>query len=129
MTAPAYKLAKLVIATISHVIPLPNTFNLKNLIQLMQELRQIPYNENIWLVSFDVKNMYTNIPTGELPRILKLLCTQHGLTTTFTRDLIKLMHLLLKQNYFSFHDSIYLQTQGLTMGAPTSPIFSELFLQ
>jgi hypothetical protein len=94
----------------------------------MEELRQIPYDENIRLASFDVKNIYTNIPTSELPNILKLLCTQHGLSTTFTHELTKLTCLLLKQNYFSFQDNIFLQIQGLAMGEPTSSIFSELFL-
>jgi hypothetical protein len=95
----------------------------------MEELGQIPYDANICLASFDIKNMYTNIPTSKLSKILQLLCTQNGSTSTFTRDITKLTHLLLRQNYFSFHDTIFLQTQGLAMGAPTSSIFSELFLQ
>jgi hypothetical protein len=116
MKAPVYKLAKLMSAIITHVTPLPNTFNLRNSVQLMEELRQILDGQNIRLASFDVKNMYTNIHTSELPKILKTICIQHDMTTNFTRELIKLMHLVLKRNYFSFLDTIHLQKQGLAMG-------------
>jgi hypothetical protein len=116
MTAPAYKLAKLMSAIITHVTPLQNTFNLRNSVKLMEELKQIPDGQNIRLASFDVKNMYTNIPTSELPKILKTICTLQDMTTTFTRELIKLVRLVLKQNYFSFVDSKHLQKQDLAMG-------------
>jgi hypothetical protein len=94
----------------------------------MEKLQQIPHGPNTRLASFDVKDMYTNILTSTLPHILNLICTQHDMTTKFTRELTKLMGILLGQNYFSFHDTIHMQNQGLAMGAPTSSIFSELFL-
>ena len=36
---------------------------------------------------------------------------------------------ILSQNYYGFQDKMYLQTNGLAMGAPTSSIFSEIYLQ
>jgi hypothetical protein len=74
----------------------------------MEELQQLPYGQNTHLASFAITNMYINVPTSKLPKILKLVCTQHNMTATFTHDLTKLMRILLKQNYFSFHDTIYL---------------------
>jgi hypothetical protein len=35
----------------------------------------------------------------------------------------------LDQNYFRYQDTIYVQTEGLAMGAPTSSLFSEIYLQ
>jgi hypothetical protein len=37
--------------------------------------------------------------------------------------------MVLQQNYFSFQTDIYKQTTGLAMGAPTSAILSEIYLQ
>jgi hypothetical protein len=128
-TAPGYKIAKLVSDIIKYETPLPNTLNLQNSSQLMDELQQIPYGPNIRLASFDIKNMYTNVPTSTLPHILNLICTHHNKPTTFTHDLTQLVHMIIKQNYFNFHDSIYIQNQGLAMGAPTSSVFSEMFIQ
>jgi hypothetical protein len=42
---------------------------------------------------------------------------------------IKLSQILIEQNYFHFHDTIYIQNEGLAMGAPTSTTFSEIYLQ
>jgi hypothetical protein len=39
------------------------------------------------------------------------------------------MKVILSQNYFQHEDCIFLQKEGLAMGAPTSSILSEIFLQ
>jgi hypothetical protein len=95
----------------------------------MEELKQIPYGQNIRLASFDIKNMYTNIPTLELPKIKAIMCIQHDMSSTYTQEITQLMNLILKQNSFSFQNTTYIQKQGLGMGAPTSSILSEIFLQ
>ena len=61
--APAYRLAKLVSDIIKKEIPLPNTFNVKNTVQLIKDLQEISISECTHLASFDIKDMYTNIPT------------------------------------------------------------------
>ena len=43
--------------------------------------------------------------------------------------LIKLTKTLLDQNYFRSENTTYLQPEGLAMGAPTSSVFSEFYLQ
>jgi hypothetical protein len=42
---------------------------------------------------------------------------------------MKISQILIKQNYFQFQDTLYIQKEGLAMGAPTSSIFSEIYLQ
>jgi hypothetical protein len=37
------------------------------------------------------------------------------------------MKVILNQNYFQHEDRIFLQKEGLAMGAPTSSILSEIF--
>jgi hypothetical protein len=36
---------------------------------------------------------------------------------------------ILKQNYFEFQNNFYVQNKGLAMGAPTSSVLSEIYLQ
>jgi hypothetical protein len=60
--APAHKLAKFLSQLLQTHIPPPNTFNVKNSRHLMDELMEIPYQQDIQLVSFDIENMYYNIP-------------------------------------------------------------------
>ena len=42
---------------------------------------------------------------------------------------MKISQVLVKQIYFRFQDIICIQHEGLAMGAPTSSIFSEIYLQ
>ena len=37
----------------------------------MKDLLSNPYNKNLKLASFDITNMYTNIPTNKLPVIIQ----------------------------------------------------------
>ena len=60
--APAYKLSKLLADKIQHLSPLPYTFNIKNTLELIQELRQTPITPTSVFASLDITNMYSNIP-------------------------------------------------------------------
>jgi hypothetical protein len=40
-----------------------------------------------------------------------------------------LVKVILNQNYFQYNDELYTQNEGLAIGAPTSSIFAEIFVQ
>lgn len=63
--APAYKLAKYIVWTLNHTIHLPNTFNIKNSVSLIDDLNNITIDKTVKLCSFDIENMYTSIPTQD----------------------------------------------------------------
>jgi len=46
----------------------------KNTTHLINDLKEIQYDQNLRLASFDIKNMYTNIPTSELITIIYKAC-------------------------------------------------------
>jgi hypothetical protein len=124
MNAPAYKLAKLLTKILQTHIPLPHSFKVKNTVQLVEDLTDIPYSHNLRL-AFDISNMYINIPTEEFIKIIKIACQNNNIEENLTRDIIKLSRTIIDQNYFQFLDKTYIQTEELAMGAPTSSIFSE----
>ena len=128
-TAPAFKLAKLLTMTLQKYIPLPYKFNIKNTVQLIDDLADILYNQKLRLASFDISNMYTNIPTEELIKIIKTACQHNNIEDKLTQNIIKLSKIIINQNYFQFLDKTYIQTEGLATGAPTSSIFSEHYTQ
>jgi hypothetical protein len=127
--APAYKLAKLLSEKLSTELQLPFTFNVRNSPHLIHEIQEIPYNSNLRLASFDVTNMYTNIPTHQLPSIITNICEFQNTQPNLKDEILKVNKALLKQNYFLFQNSIYRQVKGLAMGAPTSAILSEIYRQ
>jgi len=126
--APAYKLAKMLVKKDTH-IPLPYMFNVENTVQLMNNLTDLPYDRNIKFASLDINCRYSNIPNKEMITTLGKLCEIHDIEDITKQDILKITQVIVEQNYFCFQDMIYIQNEGLAMGAPTSSIFSEIYLQ
>jgi hypothetical protein len=70
--------------------------------------------------------MYSSIPTNELIKIIDLMCNQLDIKEDIKQEINKISQILIKQNYFQFQDTFYMKEEGLTMGPPTSSIFSEI---
>jgi hypothetical protein len=73
--------------------------------------------------------MYTSIPTGELPSILEKWCDSHSISSAIKQELLSITKLIIGQNYYKFRDRVYIKREGPAMGAPSSSILSEQFLQ
>jgi hypothetical protein len=127
--APAYKLATKLVEVLHTHTPLPCAFNVKSTAQLINDLTDIPYDHNLRLTSFDITNMYTNIPTNELLDIINSVCNNNCIEGNLKHDILNLSKIIMDQNYFNFEYKTYLQHEGLAMGTPTSPILSEFYLQ
>ena len=73
--------------------------------------------------------MYRGIPSDEFVRILNGTCIENQLEEKTTNELIKITYNILEQNYFTFRNQPYFQNTGLAMGAPSSAVLSEVYLQ
>jgi hypothetical protein len=73
--------------------------------------------------------MYTNIPTNEFLAIIDIACQNNYIEESLQHNIMKLSKTIKDQNYFQFLDMTYIKSEGLTMGAPTSSILPELYLQ
>jgi hypothetical protein len=74
--------------------------------------------------------MYANTPQPELLTIIKQIPTQYNeLHVQDTEQILTLVTLILNQNYFYHDNKYYEQTNGLAVGAPTSALFPDIFLQ
>ena len=62
--ALAYKLPKLMPDKIQHLSPLPYTFNIKNTIELIKELRQTPITPTSVFASLDITNVLQHSHRG-----------------------------------------------------------------
>jgi len=49
----------------------------KNTIQSMKGLLEIPVDKYLKWVSLDIKNMYSNVPVKEVIKINELMCNQN----------------------------------------------------
>jgi hypothetical protein len=127
--APGYKLAKELTRILQQNLQLPYTYNISNTVQLTTDLNSIPINENTRMCSFDIKNMYTNIPTAKVYEYIKQILNKTVEMPNRKTEILNLVKTVLDQNYFSFNNEFYTQDSGLAMGAPSSAILAEVFLQ
>jgi hypothetical protein len=73
--------------------------------------------------------MYTNIPTDELLTIIESACEKNVVEDGLKHDIIKLLKVIMDQNYFQFMGQTYVQHESLANGAPMLSILSEFYLQ
>ena len=68
------KLVRMLARYLEMLVPLPYLFNIKNIIQLMNDLPDIPFDQDLKLFSSDITNMDSNIPITELKKIIEIMC-------------------------------------------------------
>jgi hypothetical protein len=95
----------------------------------MTDLQTIELNDNMRLCSFDIENMYTNIPkTNVINIISNIINEDKDINKNYQQKIIHILKVVLEQNYFQT-DEYYKQTDGLAMGAPTSATIAETYMQ
>ena len=83
------------------------------------------------MVSFDVDNLYTNVPVNEAIDIGLDALYERGNPPPipFNRSQLKtLLEMSVCHIPFRFLDKIYIQTDGVTIGSPLRAILADLFL-
>jgi len=127
--SPAYKLSKFFTEKIHCLTPLPNAFNIKNTQELIKNLKDTPLLPCHSLASLDVTKMYSNIPIGETKKILTDILKRELVNPQAQQEIIKWYDIITRQNYFTHNNDTVTQYDGLAMGAPSSGLIAELFLQ
>jgi hypothetical protein len=95
---------------------------------LATDLTQIKLNENHKLITYDIKDLYVNIPIEETLTITKSMLLKSN-DTQITQQIITLMKLILSTNYFIFQNKIYQPEKGVSMGSLISSTKAKIFLQ
>ena len=82
------------------------------------------------MASFDVKDLFTNVPLQETIEIcVELLSDGSGSIMGLPQDLFRtMMELSVFNSVFLFDEKYYKQVDGLGMGLPLSPTLANIFL-
>lgn len=129
INSPAYKLANFLNKIFNSYLQVSSPFSIKNTSQLINSLSDFPIPPNSFLVSFDIKNLFPSVPSGECVDIVSNLFSSSTLNPTHIPVLLSLLKITLDQNFFVFNNKFYQQLTGLAMGSPLSPLLSEVFLK
>jgi signal transduction histidine kinase len=72
---------------------------------LTQSLINTKINENTKLRSFDIENMYTNIPTNELKNIITNILNNDHYTSKEGKEVsLYILDMIVEQNYLQFNN-------------------------
>jgi hypothetical protein len=100
-TAPTYKVAKFMTTLIRDHITLHNLYNIHNSNQLANDITNLKITNECRMVTFDIKDLYVNMPIKERINIVKEMLHINNDTQT-SHQIISLLEIILEQNYFQF---------------------------
>ena len=126
---PCFKLAKFLVPILQPYAS--NDHTVENSASFVSQLEQFNNTDSLFMSSFDISNLYTNIPIHETINILLNLIYSNGVISFLglSRNLFKnLLELASCNSFFVFNDVLYKQTDGLGMGLPLSGCLSNIFL-
>jgi hypothetical protein len=96
----------------------------------MTDLQTFELNRDMRICSFDIENMYTNTPKRDAINIINnILESNPEINMNTWKEILHILQIVKEQNYFQFDQQYYKQTDGLAMGAPTSSILAETYIQ
>ena len=104
---------------------------LKDTTQFLKEITDIKIQTDTWLVTVDVKSLYTNIPNDEsIQACYKAWLKQETMDPQHppAETLRHLLELVLKLNVFEFNGKYYLQKFGTAMGSKLAPAYANTFM-
>lgn len=125
----AYNTSKFLLSVFNDHLPFESKYSIKNSYEAIERLQKMEgFSQECILVSFDIQNMYPNIPTDECISLVKDLLFASDLPDFVTVDLLSLLKSCLKQNFFSFDNKIYIQGPFLQMGGVLAPLLAQIFI-
>lgn len=87
---------------------------------------QIP--TNAYFFSFDVENLYTNIPIPDGISCIKKIFQKYPDPKRPDQELLKLLEINLTRNDFIFNGEFFLQIKGTAMGKKFAPAYANIFM-
>jgi hypothetical protein len=103
-SSPAYKTSKYITQTLHQVLNLSNTFNIKNSVNLTQEIDDLNIDHNSRFCSLDIANIYTNIPKQDSINIIKDILQHEQYPDLYIQTMIRKLIAILDQYFFQFNN-------------------------
>ena len=127
--APSYKTAKFLNKKLCNLIDLPHTYNIKNSQELAEELIKIHINKDKRLITYDIKDLYVNLPIQGIIETTKFWLKSNNIDNKLINQTIQMLTTVINQNYFQHEDQWFQPERGIAMGSPISSIIAEIYLQ
>ena len=126
--APNYRISKFFNTYYKSLTNFQPKYSIKNSVDLAKKLNNLNIPIHSKLVSFDVKNLFTNIPLPDVRKIIIDTLENKNVDPVLGKEVLSVFDTCTNQNYFQYKDKFYKQYSGLPMGSPLSPLLAEIFM-
>ena len=122
----SYNLAKFLVPLLEPLTK--NQYVCKDSFSFAADVRQ--QNPDLYMASFDVDSLFTNIPLDETIDICvkKLFGRKHKFKGFSKSEFRSLLQFAVKDNLILFNGKYYIQIDGVAMGSPLGPTLANIFL-
>jgi hypothetical protein len=76
-----------------------------------------------------MENMYTNIPIADVKNTIYEVLNKNDVKEIVKKETLNFLSVVLEQNYIWVNKQYDIQNEGLAMGAPTSAMIAEVYIQ
>ena len=96
----------------------------------VKEVRKFTFSSSVFLCSFDISSLFTNVPLAETIEICAdALYNDDSMAPSFPRNIfVELMQLATSSVEFSFNNNMHRQIDGVAMGSPLGPALANIFV-
>ena len=123
-----YRLSKHLLQYFREHIDFKPEYTICNRDELITQLTALQLPSCFTMLSFDITNMYTNIPVPEALQMAKDLVLEKTQNVNTSDTIFNLLKICTEQNFCKFNDKIYRYQKGLPMGNSLSGLLSGIFL-
>jgi len=82
------------------------------------------------LITFDIKDMYINLPiTGIMQTASYWLNKHNHYNKQLNEQVLNMINTIVKQNYFQHEGQIFQPEKGIEMGSPIFSTIAEIYLE
>ena len=110
-----------------------STHHVKNTQDFLDSIKGIHLGEDQCMKSYDVKALFTSVPTNKASNIIKQRLEEdqelNQRTSLTIENIISLLEFCITSTYFSFQGKFYEQVEGAAMASPLSPIVANLYME
>jgi hypothetical protein len=89
----------------------------RNSTTFIHTLVQNKINENTKLCSFDIENIYANVPITDVKNTVNEVLNRNNEKEIEIEEILELVDVVLEQNYLRINEQHYIQNEGLAVEA------------
>lgn len=130
INSSTYKLSKFLCPILSNMFPLLD-FCIKNNSDFASRISNVSLSNYDLFASLDVESLFTNVDKVKLIDLLHESVKPYryrNCSQLQKQDIVNILSLIFKDNFFQYNSSFFLQNNGLFMNHVLSPILANIYM-